>query len=133
MCSTAMGHGALVYEPDAPAAGADRDRSVVVTGPRRAMLHGSKLQPYFAVPFGDMMIAGCFGLLSAAADLLPDPRRLKFTPRCLEAPSRHHPGNSSLRLFPFAQFAGSARKIPPGLPNIDQVEVEQHFWTQGFK
>jgi hypothetical protein len=30
------------------------------------------LRPYFAVPFGDMMIAGCFGLLAAAADVLPE-------------------------------------------------------------
>ncbi len=32
----------------------------------------SPLLPYFAVPFGDMMIAGCFGLLAATADLLPE-------------------------------------------------------------
>ncbi len=30
------------------------------------------LTPYFAVPFGDMMIAGCFGLLAAVADVLPE-------------------------------------------------------------
>jgi hypothetical protein len=30
------------------------------------------LRPYFAVPFGDMMIAGCFGLLAATADVLPE-------------------------------------------------------------
>ena len=61
------GHGALVYNP------APLDPiGVVVTGPRRSLLRGSALNPYFAVPFGDMMIAGCFGLLSAAADLLPD-------------------------------------------------------------
>jgi len=30
------------------------------------------LIPYFAVPFGDMMIAGCFGLLAAVADVLPE-------------------------------------------------------------
>jgi hypothetical protein len=35
-------------------------------------MRGSNLRPYFAVPFGDMMIAGCFGLLAAVADLLPD-------------------------------------------------------------
>jgi len=45
---------------------------VVVTGPRRNLMRGSPLRPYFAVPFGDMMIAGCFGLLSATADLLPN-------------------------------------------------------------
>ena len=30
------------------------------------------LRTYMAVPFGDMMIAGCFGLLRAAADVLPE-------------------------------------------------------------
>ena len=30
------------------------------------------LKPYFAVPFGDMMIAGCFGLLAAAAEIMPN-------------------------------------------------------------
>jgi hypothetical protein len=54
------------------------DFNLVVTGPRRNMLTTepnlikSKLRPYFAVPFGDMMIAGCFGLLAAVADLLPE-------------------------------------------------------------
>jgi len=43
-----------------------------VTGPRRSLLRDSSLRPYFAVPFGDMMIAGCFGLLAATADVLPE-------------------------------------------------------------
>jgi hypothetical protein len=43
-----------------------------VTGPRRGMLDGSALQPHFAVPHGDMMLAGCFGLLRALAVRLPD-------------------------------------------------------------
>jgi hypothetical protein len=30
------------------------------------------LRPYFPAPFGDMMITGCFGLLSAVADVLPE-------------------------------------------------------------
>jgi uncharacterized protein (DUF1786 family) len=65
-----MGHGALVYDSspfdlDGPGT------RLVVTGPRRGMLAGSELRPHFAVPFGDMMIAGCFGLLAAAADALP--------------------------------------------------------------
>lgn len=30
------------------------------------------LIPYFAVPFGDMMIAGCFGLLGATAEIMPE-------------------------------------------------------------
>jgi len=47
---------------------------ITVTGPRRSMFSGgaSTLRPYFSVPFGDMMIAGCFGMLSAASDLLPE-------------------------------------------------------------
>jgi uncharacterized protein (DUF1786 family) len=67
------GHGALVYDPqpyDLDGAGV----RLVVTGPRRGLLKGSSLRPYFAAPFGDMMIAGCFGLLAAAADCLPDLR-----------------------------------------------------------
>jgi uncharacterized protein (DUF1786 family) len=65
------GHGALIYNrnplPLEPG-------KLVVTGPRRAMLSDSALNPYYAVPFGDMMIAGCFGLLAATADLLPSLR-----------------------------------------------------------
>jgi hypothetical protein len=30
------------------------------------------LKPYFATPFGDMMITGCFGLLAATAEIMPD-------------------------------------------------------------
>jgi hypothetical protein len=36
------------------------------------IVNRKSLRPYFAVPFGDMMIAGCFGLLAATADVLPD-------------------------------------------------------------
>jgi uncharacterized protein (DUF1786 family) len=68
-----QGHGALVYEPTPLILGQAQDFDVAVTGPRRNLLRGSpSLRPYFAVPFGDMMLAGCFGLLSAAADVLPD-------------------------------------------------------------
>lgn len=65
------GHGALVYEQSGIDL-SDSDNRVVVTGPRRKMMLGSQLRPYFAAPFGDMMITGCFGLLSAVADLLPE-------------------------------------------------------------
>lgn len=34
-------------------------------GPRRDMMKSSRLDPYFAVPGGDMMLAGCFGLIKA--------------------------------------------------------------------
>ena len=82
-----MGHGALMYSQEQFEFARD-DFDVVVTGPRRSMFnrksqtlapHASagvvnqkSLRPYFAVPFGDMMIAGCFGLLAATADVLPD-------------------------------------------------------------
>ena len=70
-----MGHGALVYGTSPFEFGKD-DFDVVVTGPRRSMFvgaqHAAPLRPYFATPFGDMMIAGCFGLLAATAEILPD-------------------------------------------------------------
>lgn len=65
------GHGALIYHPE-PLRINESDFGVAVTGPRRSLLSNSALRPYFAVPYGDMMIAGCFGLLSAAADILPE-------------------------------------------------------------
>jgi len=72
-----MGHGALMYTDEVFEFGKD-DFDVVVTGPRRSMFGrgGSRpaptLRPYFATPFGDMMIAGCFGLLAATAEILPE-------------------------------------------------------------
>jgi uncharacterized protein (DUF1786 family) len=69
------GHGALVVDPSP----ADVDL-VAVTGPRRSLLAGApgglggptaKLRPYLAVPHGDMMMAGCWGLVRAAARILP--------------------------------------------------------------
>lgn len=65
------GHGALIYTPEQLSL-LEGDFGVAVTGPRRALMRNSSLRPHFAVPFGDMMIAGCFGLLAATADLLPD-------------------------------------------------------------
>ncbi len=74
-----MGHGALMYTDEMFEFGRD-EFDVVVTGPRRSMFsltpalsHREKgsLRPYFAVPFGDMMIAGCFGLLAATGEILP--------------------------------------------------------------
>ncbi len=77
-----MGHGALMYSQDKFEFGRD-DFDVVVTGPRRSIFNLEsdsllskmpalqKLKPYFAVPFGDMMIAGCFGLLAATAEIMP--------------------------------------------------------------
>ena len=80
-----MGHGALVYS-EAPFLFGKDAFDVVITGPRRSMFQttnenqqaepstsrsSSILSPYFAAPFGDMMIAGCFGLLAATAEVLP--------------------------------------------------------------
>ncbi|HEX3629969.1 MAG TPA: DUF1786 domain-containing protein, partial [Candidatus Dormibacteraeota bacterium] len=62
-----MGHGALTLgSPALPAEG------LGVSGPRRGLLYGSRLHPHFAVPHGDMMLAGCFGLLRAIAMRLPE-------------------------------------------------------------
>ena len=67
-----MGHGALMYSQEKFEFGED-GFDIVVTGPRRSMYSNhSTLRPYFAAPFGDMMIAGCFGLLAATAEILPD-------------------------------------------------------------
>ncbi len=88
-----MGHGALMYSDETFEFGKGAF-DIVVTGPRRSMVKteaggpttgepdlrrpssvghrsSSVLRPYFAAPFGDMMIAGCFGLLAATADALP--------------------------------------------------------------
>jgi uncharacterized protein (DUF1786 family) len=60
------GHGALVLDSEP----APLD-FVAVTGPRRGMLTASALRPYLAVPHGDMMMAGCWGLVRACAHVLP--------------------------------------------------------------
>jgi len=78
------GHGALVYE-SIPLPLGEGEFDVAVTGPRRNIFRsgvlqpGSKvlhmdstLRPYFPTPFGDMMITGCFGLLAATAEVLPE-------------------------------------------------------------
>ncbi len=68
------GHGALIYEQK-PLPLGNGAFDVVVTGPRRSMFQqatASNLRPYFPAPFGDMMIAGCFGLLAAVGDVLPE-------------------------------------------------------------
>lgn len=36
---------------------------LAVTGPRRGLAH--LLEPYYAAPYGNMMLAGCFGLVAA--------------------------------------------------------------------
>lgn len=70
------GHG--VYYADTPDArpstgsGGAETPFVAVTGPQRGKVRGSALDPYFAVPHGDMMVSGCFGLLWAFAEKHPD-------------------------------------------------------------
>mgnify|MGYP001582999298 CR=1 FL=1 len=49
-----------------------QNRVIAVTGPQRGKLRGSRLEPYFAVPHGDMMLSGCFGLLWAFAVKHPE-------------------------------------------------------------
>lgn len=61
-----QGHGALVLN----AQGVPIDFLAVV-GPRRSMLLNSQYRPYFAAPYGDMMLAGCYGLVRAYAQLNP--------------------------------------------------------------
>lgn len=58
-----MGHGAVMFDPQP----APMDL-LTVTGPRWSLLRGSALKPYFAAPYGDMMMAGNYGLLRAYAE-----------------------------------------------------------------
>jgi len=60
-----QGHGALYAAGDRPP---NPHPFVAVTGPQRAKLRASTLRPYFAVPHGDMMLSGCFGLVWALAE-----------------------------------------------------------------
>lgn len=73
-----QGHGALMYDPT-PLPLGKGEFDVVITGPRRKLFQpdGSlhrlpALRPYYPAPFGDMMITGCFGILAAAADVIPE-------------------------------------------------------------
>jgi uncharacterized protein (DUF1786 family) len=63
------GHG--VYYADAERVEPNGERLIAVTGPQRSKIRGSRLKPYFAVPHGDMMVSGCFGLLWAFAEKHP--------------------------------------------------------------
>lgn len=61
------GHGAVMFKthpipPD----------FLSITGPRRNFLRGSSLRPYQAAPFGDMMLAGSYGLVRACTAILPE-------------------------------------------------------------
>ncbi len=61
------GHGALALD-DQPVP----LEFVAVVGPRRSMLRHTELPVYFATPHGDQMLGGCFGLLRACADVMPE-------------------------------------------------------------
>jgi uncharacterized protein (DUF1786 family) len=62
-----MGHGAVMLDPQpAPI------DFLTVTGPRWSLIRGSALKPYFAAPYGDMMMAGNYGLLRAYAEHVPE-------------------------------------------------------------
>ncbi len=60
------GHGALILDDEPQPLG-----HVAVVGPRRSLLRDAGLPVYFAVPHGDQMLTGCFGLLRACADVEP--------------------------------------------------------------
>jgi len=63
------GHGAVVHPDYLRAASAHGAfQFVAVTGPQRAM--AAPLDCYMAVPHGDMMLSGCFGLVAATRALL---------------------------------------------------------------
>ncbi|OGO03113.1 MAG: hypothetical protein A2Y91_06955 [Chloroflexi bacterium RBG_13_54_8] len=57
----AGGHGAIVLRGDR------RRFFVAATGPRWDVIAGSLLKTYRACPYGDTMLAGCYGLVSACA------------------------------------------------------------------
>jgi len=65
------GHGALILDPESDHLSKE-DFLMAVTGPRWAMMKHSNLMPYFATPHGDMMMAGCYGLIEAASTLIPN-------------------------------------------------------------
>jgi uncharacterized protein (DUF1786 family) len=69
---TSKGHGA--YHADRSLVRAGVPKMVAVTGPRRGKIRETVLQPYFAAPFGDMMISGCFGLLRGFGEVYPEAR-----------------------------------------------------------
>jgi uncharacterized protein (DUF1786 family) len=61
------GHGCFVRES------IELDKlSILVTGPKRGIMRSSRLNVRFAAPFGDMMLTGCFGLLGAYLNYIPE-------------------------------------------------------------
>jgi uncharacterized protein (DUF1786 family) len=64
------GHGAFISPDYSPNEGFD---FVAVTGPQRHL--AADMGYHFAAPHGDMMLTGCFGLVTATQRLLSDHRR----------------------------------------------------------
>jgi uncharacterized protein (DUF1786 family) len=59
------GHGSITL-------GSIESPLIAATGPRRMKLASSELKPYFAAPFGSMMLVGCFGLALGIAIKFPN-------------------------------------------------------------
>lgn len=67
-----MGHGALIYDTAPLILTTGDEWGVAIIGPRRNLMSRSRHLPYFAVPYGDMMLSGCFGILRLMAEVLPE-------------------------------------------------------------
>jgi uncharacterized protein (DUF1786 family) len=65
------GHGSIIHSQE-PHSFGEGAFDLVVTGPRRNLIKGGGLRPYFPAPYGDMMLTGCFGLLAAAGEKFPE-------------------------------------------------------------
>jgi uncharacterized protein (DUF1786 family) len=65
------GHGALLRVASSLSHPAGEWR-VAVAGPRRSLMESSRHCLYQAVPAGDMMMAGCLGMLCALPDVYPE-------------------------------------------------------------
>ncbi|MCS7221880.1 MAG: DUF1786 domain-containing protein [Anaerolineae bacterium] len=78
------GHGALILDSTPQLLD-----FLAVTGPRRGLLLDGELPVYLAAPHGDQMMAGCFGLIRAIADLEPG-----WAERIAAALNRGHRGCS---------------------------------------
>ncbi len=60
------GHGAVMFRTEVMPLD-----FLSITGPRRNFLRGSRLNPYQATPFGDMMLTGSYGLVRACTVVWP--------------------------------------------------------------
>jgi uncharacterized protein (DUF1786 family) len=55
------GHGAYIRK----AVGPEALKTIIATGPKRKLVHGSRLPITFGAPLGDNMMTGCVGLLES--------------------------------------------------------------------